>query len=342
MHKYFPAFITKRAELKSLRKLTPEVKANISPVLEIIPDGMSLSDLVESLKTHWNQPNHQILIDFSNPELKESNEDLYNLFRALIKVYKINALPVFTPNMSKERKELFKTLTTNKIKVAFRAKLYESNEKEVLSDFDEFLKEYKTPIDKVLLIVDCGHITAIEVLSYEYTVPRLIKEIDNAEKLIEVAVISGVFPRDLNEFTDRPEPHLLERLEQKLFNSIQEKSHLNIRYGDYGIRHPYHFPQSGKDAPTPSCSIKYSTESNYIIYRGKKSENHELGTGQYIEHSINLVNSQYFPGKSFCWGDKEILKISKFQIGPDSSAGGSEKWINISLSHHITLMSQIQ
>ena len=48
-----------------------------------------------------------------------------------------------------------------------------------------------------------------------------------------------------------------------------------------------------------------------------------------------LINSGYYKGENFSFGDKKIMEISK---GNKEDGGKGTTWVTISTNHHLTLV----
>lgn len=91
-----------------------------------------------------------------------------------------------------------------------------------------------------------------------------------------------------------------------------------------------------------TCSLKYSTESDFVIYRGEKAQNHQEGNGQYILHAKELINNELYSGSQFSWGDQRISEIANEELqNRKRKPGSSTTWVEISQNHHITLMDSL-
>lgn len=132
-------------------------------------------------------------------------------------------------------------------------------------------------------------------------------------------------------------PHILCRFEWCLWKALysSELYRPNMKYSDYITKHPIHT----EVIYAGSCSIKYSHEDSFIVYRGLKADSHILSNGQYIQFSRKLVRTPYYSGENFSWGDKKIWWHS--QKSGYESPGNAKDWVVISQNHHITLINSL-
>lgn len=132
----------------------------------------------------------------------------------------------------------------------------------------------------------------------------------------------------------------LQRYEWEVWLSLSIQSDISsiIKYGDYGTKFPYYIEANFQG----TCSIKYTSPDEFIIYRGELSGNHADGNGQYITFSQALVASPFYSGVNFSWGDKRIdFYSSQLLTDLNRKVGNATSWVEISQNHHFTLLHSI-
>lgn len=118
---------------------------------------------------------------------------------------------------------------------------------------------------------------------------------------------------------------------------ISENHSLKLTFADYGVRNP-----SASDEPMPfpnaNGKIRYTIDKQYFIARGY-SLNSGLKFLQFCNLAKIVVDSGYYIGEKFSWGDERILDYSK----PESKGSGNQTtWISIDTNHHIeTVLMEI-
>lgn len=151
----------------------------------------------------------------------------------------------------------------------------------------------------------------------------------------DVIVAAGSFPTDLSKFR-AGSVHRLHRYEWDLWRLLRDK--FQIKYGDYGTKHHEY-------ADTPyaaSVSLKYTTEDEFVIHRGERTDNHADGHGQYITHAQKLIRSNDYSGQGFSWGDSRLDFYSRQILNDENrKTGNTTTWVQISQNHHITLLHSL-
>ena len=102
---------------------------------------------------------------------------------------------------------------------------------------------------------------------------------------------------------------------------------INIIFSDYGVRSP----NSGDECTSRlgNGKIRYTIDNEYFIVRGYPL-NHGLKGIQHHTLAQTVINSKYFSGENFSWGDRRILECSKGIF-----SGRPQDWIAIDTNHHI-------
>lgn len=121
------------------------------------------------------------------------------------------------------------------------------------------------------------------------------------------------------------------RKEMLLWQAMrQEHPAIPLIYGDYGVRGP----SSNEGVPNKhaNAKIRYTIEKHFFIVRG-----HSMmweGKGEQVWGlAETVVNSKYYMGEGFSWGDQSIAECSRKEI-----KGGHPQWITIDTSHHMAFV----
>lgn len=335
MKKYFPILLSKAGELTALSKLSENVKNEVSPILQVLPDT---TESITTFAANWDFPNNEIFLDFSlfgnniSP-LRRFISDLVNL--------NINVVPVLHHGVNDQFIILIQRLFLDGEieKVCFRF----SNGSGGFINFNTMLVEMLTSLQisesQVSILLDFGLVDENNYNNYAALAINTITAIPNSTDFNNLIIASGSFLENLGSLNPPGQVYRLPRYEWYIWNLVVEKLKLeNIKYSDYAIKYPYY-----TEANFPgSCSIKYSVELEYVIYRGEIASNHRDGNGQYITFSERLVNSNDYLGEDFSWGDQKINFYAQQNLAdPKKKTGNATSWVEISQNHHITLITNI-
>lgn len=348
MKKYYPIFLSKAGELEALRNLDSNIKNEICPIIQVIPEKESKSTgktkapkehvLIEKLSETWAFHNNAIFLDFSL--LEPFNAVLVRNLIQRLTTRNVNITPVMQINSQTQYIHLLQSLfsTGEFDSLCFRLSLRSGGFLNINSRLQELNAAFKLPKNKIHLLLDIGYVQDnFSLLTHALT--SIISSIPGIDKFASVIIASGSFPENLTALT-AGKLHKLHRYEWHLWNSLIEDDGLSriISFGDFGTKYPIYSDTSFRG----TCSIKYSIEDDFVIYRGELSDNHRLGNGQYNMFAKKLVNSEDYSGSGFSWGDEKIDFYSQEDPeNPKRKTGNATNWVEISQNHHITLLHSL-
>ena len=79
--------------------------------------------------------------------------------------------------------------------------------------------------------------------------------------------------------------------------------------------------------------VKYTTKDHYVVLKGKRDAERQLVV-RYKDMAQTIVNSDFFYGKDFSFGDREIYDISL----PNKRQGSNANWVTYCANHHIAVV----
>lgn len=351
MKKYFPVFLAKKGELVALQHLSQAVKDEITPVIEVLKDTLEkkgkkkgqvlYNDYFENnLKTHWSFFGNQVILDFSYCDnLEDKLAEIRGLFESTI-VNGTNAVPAIQSNSPTGYLNLVKDIV-NKYKTSVCIRV--SNESGGFLDYSNQIgalaKKVGVPISNTILLVDMGQVDQKNYNTMASLAGMTILQLGAISEYQDIVVAASSFPENLSDLDAKDEPHLLKRCEWLMWQTINKVEALKgVKCGDYGTR-----SSRFSDAKfAGSISLKYSTKENFVIYRGKLTEDHKDGHGQYITHAKKLVQSEHYSGSKFSWGDFKIEEVSQQVVSDEErKTGNPTNWVQYSQNHHVSLLHSI-
>ena len=100
----------------------------------------------------------------------------------------------------------------------------------------------------------------------------------------------------------------------------------NFVFGDYGVVNPS--AQDDIIAPDANGKIRYTIKNNYFIVRGHSRRVGNKGEQMY-DLSQTVIDSAYYMGNGFSWGDQRIMDCSNEEF-----KGNGCGWVAIDTNHH--------
>jgi len=355
MKKYFPILLSKAGELVAMRHIEQSVKDCICPIFEVLPNKLPslkktkkppkiklpFEDMLSFLLTHWSFYDNQVILDFSCFEnLSSEIKEVKNLFDTLFKAG-VNAIPAIQKNSPTNYITMVaKLIVTYNCKTCIRT----SNQSGGFLTFNQDVKSLVTQLNTIpkntVLLLDLGYAKKVDHTMLATIAGMSIHSLKPSKNnWLDIVVASSSFPENLTDFKVSHTPHRIERYEWNIWQILMSDSRLKgLKYGDFGTKYPFY-----SEAPfAGTISIKYTTQNEFLIYRGKMTDDHLLGHRQYIIHASNLIKINEYSGQNFSWGDLRIHEIGSLKIDdPKAKPGSPQVWVELSQNHHITLLNSL-
>ena len=340
---YVPILKWKRGEQKALENLTNESLENLMPLLEIPPIDFDWVNNApkKTIDAHIkNIPNtifnsigitncfidafpieeEDLLIDGTH-SIKNLIENSLNLGCNVIPVTGINR----TNEYNLAIKELLDNNTIDKICI----RLEESTFNDINSIINSILATFNITPDKCHIVIDLKEIKNTSISTYQLLLPIIINNLINLDDWLSITLASTNFPVNLGE-VQKNSSKLLPRNEYVLWENLHSKCNLNrtLQFGDYCIANP-EYTEIDPRHISMSGNIRYTVNNNFLIYKGINARTN--GFSQMLEICQYLLNSGYYSGEDFSWGDKYIYDCAN----GDASTGNAETWRRVGTNHHI-------
>jgi len=330
MIKYIPFLRGKTGEFVALQNLDEEVLDVICPLIQFLPDtnqkraGNYLQKISSELINAWNFDGN--LIYFDTNYLKDMHF-IADLMRVLTD-NGINLIPVIQPSSPEEYLNIVRdNHRDNGIGVRIQVGSYRPTD--LISMLENVLNKFDIEISDIDLIIDLQYIdNEANIDRYKRTFFRFYNALPNPLSVRRIILSSGSFPVDVNEFRVNTISRIT-RIEESLWRAVRHDiGKAPLVYGDYGNIHPIYNPEA--KAFPGSCTLKYTSDQDFYIFRGVKANKVEEGFEQYHTKSKELIRSAIYDGRDFSWGDEQIYKCAKHEI----TSGNAGSWVKYTLNHH--------
>jgi hypothetical protein len=337
--KYYPILLSKAGEFKALKELNITVKREVSPIIEIL--DTSLERVETKLIEDWSFAGNQVLLDFSNyNSITRDIVKIETLFDNLLTAG-VNASPTIHPGSPSS----LITLVTNLVakyncKVCLRA----SNNNGTLLNYNAqtttLMAQIGISATGTILLIDLGYAENHNYNNLSALAIAILTSIPNPTQWADLVIASGSFPVNVSHLSPPNTVHRLPRYEWSIWQIIITHPNLGglVKYSDYGNKNPVY---GGEGGYAGSCSIKYTAEKQFVVYRGILSRDHANGNDQYIIFASRLIHAPEYPGAGFSWGDLKIDTIARESLTPPNRPGSATTWVEITQNHHITLLESL-
>jgi hypothetical protein len=330
MIKYVPILRGKPGEFSALQNLEEQVINEICPFIQFIPDtnpkrvGNYLDKLTVELANAWNFEGNLIYFDTS---FLQDTPFISELIRKL-EESEINFIPVIHPNSTQGYLDLIRDRNNNGFCLRIKTPIYRPDK--LIKTFDTILGKYDVKESEIDLLIDLQYIDNEDNLAhYKRTFFRYYNFLTRPKRFRRIILGAGSFPVDINRFKVNRISRI-PRIEGSLWNVVKhDLADTHLTYGDYGNIHPIYNPLS--KVYEGSCSIKYTSDTEFFIFRGMKASKVEEGSEQYHRKSKELISCPVYEGKDFSWGDEHIYKCANREI----TSGNVGTWVKYTLNHHL-------
>jgi hypothetical protein len=348
-HHYVPVLKGKLGEYNALSSLAEDVKAALTPMIEIPPIQWDfenevplksidahLEKVVGQLKTSWGTA-RPIFLDL---RLLQPDEKMIG------GVHPILALA----GEAKEEGVLFVPVTGLRRNsgatqaVAAAAKLQGNGacirlEGEDFRDIRVLETELSalvdalgTPPEETDLVLDLGAIGEAATTT-ALAVTSMISDLPLVARWRTLTVASSSFPENLSGVS-AASSLLAPRADWLAWRGVIDRATSLKRiptFGDYAIAHP-DLSDVDPRIMRMSANLRYTTDENWLLLKGRDVRRH--GFDQFYALCKDLVARPEYCGASFSWGDKQISKCATGPLNP----GNATTWRKIGTSHHLTFV----
>lgn len=322
---YVPILKYRQGEKDALYTLDDETKNNVLPLIEVTPDKVSSQDF-GGVDEFWKEK--EFILDVSPEYYGKLTRDEYNSI--LKKCNKNFVIPCLNLSDNDWKVSMVKD---NDNGIAIRLYIEQLLDEDFQNDFKEFINELN--IEKIDLIIDLKFVSANQVNEKVFVVRAIVDSIPNLSMFRRVILSSNSFPESLSEFK-KYRLSVTPRIESDLYKKSKtslKKLGINLIYSDYAVNHWSYFEFI--PGMQPSFNIRYTHDDVYVIYKGETLKKGGLNFEKVKNGCDLLVESSYYKGNSFSWGDNEIFEKHKEL---STKPGSLTTWRAICTSHHINFI----
>lgn len=179
------------------------------------------------------------------------------------------------------------------------------------------------------VIIDFGDITNASIEKLIHEASRVIENL-TAFGFKFYSIVGCSMPTTIDVAVKKHDSTgLLARKEMIVWQALRHQyPQLKFVFGDYGVRGP----NTAEDiiAPDTNGKIRHTIQKQYFISRGHSQR---VGNGSAQMHTLakSIIDSPYYLGENFSWGDARIMSCSNHEF-----IGNSSDWIAIDTNHHLS------
>lgn len=256
-----------------------------------------------------------------------------------LRTMKCSGIPVTDLNRDEPYQEEVKNvLTKDKSGACLRIKIEQAAKNTHKAAIDALLSKLGIePVD-CDLILDLGAPNFEPLNGFSKAIQAVVDRIPYLEKWRTFSAIGTSFPETMVSIKKGGE--IIPRYEWQLYKRlISNFRKANLRlptFGDYAIAHPKILNLDMRIVK-PSATIRYTIDDSWYIIKGNNVRDEKYGKfKQYRGLSKQLVDSRYYCGSDFSWGDEYIGKCAD----GTGKTGHLPMWRQVGTNHHIEKVTQ--
>ena len=342
---YVPCLRWKRGEYLAVRQLSETIKCAFTPLIEIPEIGWDfeketeaktidehLAPLAKRIYEKWGRQ-----FCFVDLHLIGSNERMATGIHPVCFVFdglrerKCLAIPVTGLDRNNAyQQEVKTTLNKDKNGVCLRISIGQDTKGSLKSEFDSLLSRLKVKPKSCDLIIDLGAPNFVPPEGFSKAIQAIMRTFPYLYEWRTFTLLGTSFPETMAGI--KKGGNIVPRLEWLLYKLLVvnfQKAGLRIpAFGDYAINHPKVLEKDMRMLK-PFVTIRYTIDNGWYIVRGENYK--DFGLKQYHELSRQILDSKYFFGTAFSWGDSYIQECANRSDRP----GNLTTWRQVGTSHHI-------
>ena len=342
---YIPCLRWKMGEYQAVYRLSDTKKRMFTPLIEVPEIGWDfeegkekktidehLSDFVlKKIYKKWG--NTFCFVDLKiiglSVRMKDGIHPLKYMFDDLRKEG-CSAIPVIGLDRDKTyQQEIKRILNKDNSGVCLRISIEEAAKNSFRKEINSLLSALDIQANNCDLIIDLGAPNFVPLDGFSIVIQQIVGKLPYLNDWRTFTLLGTSFPETMANI--RKGGQAIPRYEWQLYVLLVanfQNAGLRVpTFGDYGISHPKVVIVDMRIAK-PSATIRYTTNNDWFIVKGENVRDH--GFKQYCNLSKQVLDSCYYCGRTFSWGDEYI-----YQCANSGKTGNLTMWRQVGTNHHI-------
>jgi hypothetical protein len=346
---YVPAIKWRQGEYLALQELSAAQKQWITPLVDVAPIPWDfenetpaksidehLARMPEQMVTSWGT-DLPVFVDLSLVEEDTRMASRAHPVEALLAALngeRIHTVPVTGTDRDNDyQAAIRRAVARDRRGLALRLQPDDLGDAAAMAAIDELRVALGAPINVTDLIIDFGAIEASQVDLTRLLTLNTLRTIPNINNYRTVTLLSGAFPINLSHIS--PGLAFVPRSDWALWQGVNSSRPIRRpSFGDYTAAHPdQHLQEIDPRFMQVSASIRYATDDDWLIVRGRSTRNPRFGgTAQYQDLSRVLIAQPQFTGHGFSWASTFIEECAANQ-----HRGNPASWRKVATNRHVVL-----
>jgi hypothetical protein len=362
---YVPCLRWKRGEYEAMSRLPLSSKRVLTPLIEVPEFGSpehgwdhETASKAKTIDKHlalfakrvykkWDDS--PCFVDLSlissAQRMKNGVHPIHFIFKELRGLLGCQAIPVTgLLRDDKYQQEIKATSAKDKNGICLRITIEQAERRTIKNEMDSLLSTLKFQSTDCDLILDLGAPTNFRPLDgFAMAIQGIVGKLPYLNDWRTFTLLGTSFPETMGSIKEGAEivPRYEWQLYKMLIAGLRGTGLRPPSFGDYAINHPKVLELDMRQV-NPSATIRYTIDDSWYIVKGKKVKKDKKDEGekvkdkkygfeQYRYLSKSIINSKYYFGTTFSWGDDYIQKCATGKSG----TGSLSTWRQVGTSHHI-------
>jgi len=346
---YVPCLRWKQGEYQAISRLPGTTKRMFTPLIEIPKLGWDfeekkvkktidelLSDFaLKKVYKKWGYSPCFVDLNLITPSERMENgihpvHFIFNELRAI----KCPAIPVTGLLRDREYQQEIKTAwAKDKNGICLRITIEQAAKNTFKTEINSLLSTLGNRPADCDFILDLGTPNFVPFEGFSKAIQAIVSVFPYLDNWRTFTVLGTSFPETMAVI--RKGGEIVPRHEWQLYKIlITNFVKAGIRlpsFGDYAINHPKVLEMDMR-LVKPSATIRYTIDDGWYIVKGNNVRDKEYGKfKQYRQLSKQVVDSRYYCGSNFSWGDRYIQQCAN----RSGSTGNLMMWRQVGTNHHI-------
>ncbi len=252
-----------------------------------------------------------------------------------LRIMGCSAVPVTGLDRDKAyQQEVESILNKDKNGVCLRISIEHAAKSSLKKEMDLLLSILHIQSKNCDLIIDLGTPNFEPTEGFSKVIQAIVSEIPYLKKWRTFSIIGTSFPKSMGgiKIGVTTIPRYEWQIYKILIDSLTKAKLRLPTFGDYAISHP-EIPDLDWRVVKPPVKIRYTIDDRWYIVKGKNYR--DYGYGQYQKLSERILNSAYYNGPTFSWGDEYIQHCVN-----GGKTGNLTMWVGVDTNHHIVKVTQ--
>lgn len=331
--RYVPILKWKSGEQIALAHLRPEHKTVIIPFLELV-NPQTPAEILKQLEGCYDFP---VYIDTSMID-QEDEQHLTTLMQEAKNAEKEIYPVVYYEDFTELADQLSNLTNRMLLRVSVPEEIDGPDYSTIFSKVVNWKQGKQVFLDVMLDLYVLADERKAKVL-YSELKSVINKHLATNPVFDRVIIAMTCFPENLSSLPSG-ESKFFKRYEIKIFQKLLHEvsnDHIKSRllFSDYGVTK---FTDTDIDFSQmrygPLPKIRYTTPEHYWVLKGAKNRVTDTWIRSRQDMASEILNSKYYYGENFSFGDLEIKERALEKKGP----GNNTNWVAIDANHHITVV----